>query len=161
MKNFSIELTNAVESDCAHSMEQLMKSKRSQDFSDLLALLKRDADGSYSKVKALYALGRWGDESAIKPIVDIIPTLNELERVTAVDALGRLGSTNALDGVLDLKGDPSPHVRKFVIRALSRFKKPQAEKELKRIQKEDEEAFIRDYAGKYVSQKKPKKKPTK
>jgi HEAT repeat protein len=153
MKNFSIELTNAVESDCAHSMEQLMEAKRDQDFTGLLSLLKKDADGSYAKVKALYALGRWGNQSAAPSIREVIPNLNEIERLTAVDALGRLGSTDALDGVIQLREDPSPHVRKFVVKALSRFKKPKAEKELELMQNEDKEEFIREYAKKYSTKK--------
>ena len=128
MKNFSIGLTGSiepgsVESKYERSMEQLMESKRSQDFSDLLALLKKGSDGSYSRVKALYALGRWGDEAAATSICEVIPTLNEIERLTAAEALGRLGSAQALECVLQLKEDPSPHVRKFATRALACFEK--------------------------------------
>ena len=158
MKDFSIELNNTLEPDSAYSMAQLMEAKRSQDFSDLLNVLKREPDGSYARVKALYALGRWGDDKATPSILDIIPSLNELERVTAVDALGRLGSAKALGGVLELTEDPSPHVRKFVVRALSRFKKPQAEKALKAIERSDGETFVREYAKKYIGPQKAVRK---
>ena len=148
MKNFSAELTNALESDCAHSMEPLMKGKRSEDFDDLVELLAEDVGESNMKVKALYALGRWGDTKAVTAIGKFLPSFNESERVTAVDALGRLGSAPALNSVISLKEDPSSNVRKFVVKALSRFNKPKADKELKFIQENDKEPFVRDYATK-------------
>ncbi len=148
MSNFSIELTNVLESDCAHSMEPLMEAKRSEDFENLVGLLDQDVGESFSKVKALYMLGRWGDAKAAAAISKVLPGFNELERVAAIDALGRLGSAPALVSVITLKEDPSPNVRKFVAKALSRFNKPKADKELKFIEENDKEAFVREYATK-------------
>ena len=152
MNNFSVELTQAIESDCAHAMEALMQAKRKEDFDSLLELLEQDVDESNAKVRALYALGRWGDNKATTVIVKALPSFNELERVTAVDALGRMGGTDALDSVITLKEDPSPNVRKFVVRALSRFKKVKADKELKSMIANDKEEFVRNYASKLLDQ---------
>ncbi len=151
MKQFSTELTNAIESDCAHSMEPLMEAKRSQDLKDMLDLLKEDVGTSNARARALYALGRWGDPKVVEQISEALPLFNDLERASAIDALGRLGSAPALASVISLQDDPSMQVRKFVVRALSRFKGAKAAKALKYMEENDSEDLVRAYARKYAT----------
>jgi HEAT repeat protein len=57
-------------------------------------------------------------------IRDLLPGLDDHERITAIDALGRLGAEEAVDGILQYAHDESLPVRKFVVRALGRIGTP-------------------------------------
>ena len=121
MKNISIILTSKAGIDYAYSMEELMASKRCQDFDSLLLILQRQGDRSYAKVKALYALGCWGDAAAVLPICRAIASFNELERIVAVDSLSRLAPAQALDTLFALQQDPSTKVQQVVAKVLAQL----------------------------------------
>lgn len=153
MVQASKELGLALESDCGHSLEDVIARKTPQDFKALQNLLSMDpAINPQQRIKALHLLGRWGDPAAVPAILKILPELEEVSRSRAIDALGRLGSADALSAVLEYVNDPSPNVRKFVVHALSRTDAPKAKKKLKEIRDKDTEPFVRDLARKYGEQ---------
>ena len=145
MKKISREVSNALDSECAHSMEQLLENKISQNFSDLTEVLNSDSVSNNDKAKALYALGRWGDKAAVAAIVKALPKLDEIARVSAVDALGRLDSTESITAIEKLSTDNSPYVRKFTAQTLLRSKKAQAAKILKSMEARETVDFVRRY----------------
>ncbi len=156
MAKLSAALTNALTSDCAHSVEDVLKAKRAKDHTDLIELVSKDSANSEAKSRALFVLGRWGDSAAVAPIAKALPDLDEVGRVSAVDALGLLNTAKAMDAIVTMSDDSSPHVRKFVARALARFSKPKAESTLKTMEKIDQEGFVREQAKKSLSSSKKK-----
>jgi HEAT repeat protein len=155
MSKYSAELTNMLESECAHSMEPMMKAKNRQDFADLMSILSENENKlpPQAKARALFALGRWGDNKAVAEISKVLTTLDEVGRLSAVDALGRLNSAPALDSILTISKDPSPHVRKVALKALSRFDKPKAQKGMQSMLAEEKEKFVKDYGEKLYARK--------
>ena len=140
-----------MEADCAHSVEEVMKAKSKEDFQALQSLLSKDASVKPGqRAKVFYMLGRWGDPAPVSAIREILPRLDETEKVSALDALGRLGTKEALDGILEHTGDSSPQVRKFAARALARIDRPDAQRKLKEIQAKDPVDYVRNLAAKYV-----------
>ena len=150
MTTFSMELSRALESDCARDMEPLMKAKSDDDFNGLLSVIAGKDVTPSTKVKALFALGRWGKKEAVATIRKHVTSLDELGKVSALDALGRLHSTDSLETVLQLTSDASPQVRKFAVIALSRFKSAKATKQLKVMEAEDDENYVRLTARRYI-----------
>lgn len=149
MNDYSAELKDALQSDCAHSMEPLMEARNPQDYADMLALLSGDSSDQ-ARARVLFTLGRWGDSKAVPEIRKALPTLDEVGRLTAIDALGRLNTAPALEGVLELTNDPSPHVRISVLKALSRFDKPKAARSLQKMMESEKEKFVKEYAKKIL-----------
>jgi len=156
MAKLSAALDNALASDCAHSVEEVLEAKRAKDHTDLIAVIGKDSADTSAKSRALYVLGRWGDTAAVEPIAKALPNLDELGRVSAIDALGLLNTAKAMDTIVSLADDSSPHVRKFVARALARFSKPKAESTLKHMEKKDQEGFVRQQAKKSLAREKTK-----
>lgn len=150
MVQISNKLREALESDCGHSLEEVIDRKTPEDFRTLQNFLSMDpAIDSQQRIKALHLLGRWGDPAAVPAIVQILPELDEIGRCRAIDALGRLDSSDGLTAILEYVNDPSPNVRKFVVNALGKTSLPGAQKRLKEIENEDAEAFVRDLARKF------------
>src|SRR5262245_42484016 len=112
-------LDEALNSDCGHSLDDVLKARREEDFARLLGIVERPATPEH-RLKALHLLALWGDRRAVGPIRGVLPALDEIARARAIDALGRLGGPEALDAVLAHANDPSPHVRKFVVHGLRR-----------------------------------------
>lgn len=86
MSEYSTILTQALQSECAHSMEPLMQAKNAEDFTNMVNMLSDDSSPQY-KARALFALGRWGDNKATAAICKAIPNLYEVCRLTAADSL--------------------------------------------------------------------------
>ena len=154
MANISKELQGALESDCARAFQPVILAKKPEDFEALQSLLSLDpAIEPQHRAKAMALLGRWGDPAPVAAIRRLLPELGETERVTAVDALGRLGTEEALEGVLERSEDSSPHVRKFVARALTRIDTERARTKLKDLADKDSTAYVREYAGKLLAKR--------
>ena len=129
----------------------MLGKKTKANFEALQSLLSMDPLVKQEhRSKALYLLGRWGDAAPIKAIRSIFFQLDEIGRISAIDALGRLGTKEALAGVLECADDSSADVRKFVIHALGRMGKPEAQRKLKEIQAKDPVFYIRSLATKYI-----------
>jgi HEAT repeat protein len=152
MTELTYELRSALQSECAHDLEFVLKRRSPEDLralQNLLSLAPAVKPEQLSTVIAL--LGRWGDPSSVAAIRDILPKLDESGRITAIDALGRLGTEEALEGVLAYVDDPSPHVRKFVAYALGRSETQRAREALRRIAEMDESEFVRKAASRQLS----------
>ena len=150
MVHISNELSEALESDCGHSLEDVIDRKAPEDFRALQNFLSMDPTiNSQQRIKALHLLGRWGDPVAVPTIVQILPDLDEVGRSRAIEALGRLDSSDGFAAILEHVNDPSPNVRKFVVNALGKTSQPGAQKKLKEIEDKDTEAFVRDLARKF------------
>lgn len=121
-----------------------------EDF-EILSALALEPDQTVSEAvrrRALYAVGRWGDARVVPALVQSLPHLTSLERLTAVDALGRLGGEEAENALADLADDPSEQVRKFVVRALQQIDTPSARAQLDTIAaSETETDWIRSLAA--------------
>jgi len=149
MQSVSDDLRRALEADDPVDLEQIIQGKRREHFDVLMSLVSAGSDVSMQyRTRALFALGRWGDPSAVDAIQQVLTDLDELGRVTAVDALGRLGTRQALAAILEMAGDFSPNVRKSVARALGRINQPEARDKLSDIEKGDPVGFVREVAAK-------------
>lgn len=151
MAKISKKLSEVLESDCAHSVEDVLEKKTQEDFKTLISILPLDSSVSAEyRARAVYLLGRWGDTSSVPNIISILPHLNETGRINGIDALGRLGSKEALAGILECANDSSDDVRKFVTRALGKINTTEAKNKLKEIQKKDPAKYIREIAKEYL-----------
>jgi HEAT repeat protein len=151
MATLSKNLQKALESDCAHDLEPVIKEKKRGDFQGLLKMLSLEPSiKPEHRARAIHILGRWGDPEVVAAIRNILPQLDETERIRAIDALGRLGSKEALAGVVEYVDDPSPHVRKFVVRALGRIDTKDARAKLKEVEAKDPTDFVRGLASKQL-----------
>jgi HEAT repeat protein len=147
MIEMSTELNAALESDESGALDRLIRRRMREDFEALLDLLTMDPSVERQhRVKAIYALGRWGDPAAVAPLRGLLPRLDADERVRAIDSLGRLGTTEALDSVLEYANDESFYVRKFVTRALGRSNTLKARRKLTEIEHSDPADYIRSLA---------------
>ena len=149
MVQLSDRLHEAIDSDCAHSLEEVITQKSDEDFQGLQALLSLDAKISPGqRNKALHLLGRWNNPAAVPAILKILPELDEIGRSRAVDALGKIGSPDAIKAVIERAADPSASVRKFVVHALSRTDQPDTRQKLQEMEQSDNENFIRELVQK-------------
>jgi HEAT repeat protein len=154
MAAMSEQLLDALRSDESGELDQLIRMRRQEDLEALQGLLSMDQSVKQEyRVKALYALGRWGNPASIDLIRRLLPHLEETERVRAIDALGRLGTQDALEGILEYADDESIFVREFVIRALGRIATPEARAKLREIERSDPVNHVRALASKYLSQR--------
>lgn len=150
MARLSAALRRAVESDCATDMNEIVRAKNSRDFEQLRGLLARPtARNLQAKTRAIYALGRWGDESAVSDIRKAIPQLDEPGLLAAIDALGRLDTPTAVKEVIKHRKHSSADVRKFVILALARSSAPDATAHLKEMQKREPVVDLKRLAKKH------------
>lgn len=151
-RTMSTALREALESDCAHGLEPVLQTRENKDFKALQGFLSKQPSTKTKpyRAKAMYLLGRWGDPAPVKAIRRLLPRLDEMERVTAIDALGRLGTEEALQGVLKCSDDPSPQVRKFVVKALAKLNRPEATQRLKKMSSKDSVNWVRTTASKHL-----------
>ena len=142
----------ALESDCAEELNEIIRAHRKADFELLRQLLSTNSqvDPRY-RTRAIYALGRWGNERAVGDILQVMPVLDERGRIAAMDSLGRLGSNQALQAIINYSDDPSSHVRKFAIHALGRFQLPEAKAKLIEIREKDPDEHLRNLASDYIN----------
>jgi HEAT repeat protein len=140
------ELVRALESDDSGSLDEIIRARRQEHFDALQRLATSAAASPEHRTKALYALGRWGDPRAVPDIERVLPSLEENGRIAAIDALGRLGSEDAIETIGKYRKDSSPHVRKFVVRALARIGGARSQAELRTIAADDPEEWIRTLA---------------
>lgn len=151
MAQISEKILQAIDSDCADSLSQIIKEKRQEDFEALQEFLSPEAlvKPEY-RTRALYALGRWGNPTVVEGIHRLLPTLDEAGRISAVDALGRLGTEEALTDILDCVNDSSPQVRKFAVHALRKINTSTARAKLQEVATQESIDYIREQATKYL-----------
>ncbi len=156
MAQLSKKVKTILESDCNHSMEELIAAKKPQDVAVLRSMIS-DVDSRNAatlsplhRTKAIYMLGRLKDKEAVKPICDLMPYLDEKGRINAIDALGNIGNNAAMMALVRYEGDPSPQVRKFVVHGLSKVKHPYAKAWLGIKKRFDKEDFVRKTAARYL-----------
>ncbi|MFQ5874078.1 MAG: HEAT repeat domain-containing protein [Dehalococcoidia bacterium] len=149
MVTVSDELRRALEADDPEDLEKIIHGRRKEHFQALMDLVSAGSDvNPQYRTRAVFAMGRWGDPSAVAAIQRVLTELDELGRVTAVDALGRLGTREALAAILERAEDFSPNVRKSVARALGRINEPEAREKLSDVERGDPERFVREVAAK-------------
>lgn len=153
MVNASEKLLRALNSDCADSLSQIIAEKQQEDFEALQELLSPEPSVNREQcVKAIYALGRWGNTSVVGDICHLLPNLDESGRISAVDSLGRLGTEEALAGILDCVNDTSPQVRKFVVRALGKIDNAASRAKLQEVAAQESVNYIREQAARYLKE---------
>ncbi len=141
-------LRDALESDEAGDLTQLIRSRQPHDFEMLRSLLSLDSSIPPDfRTKAMYALARWGDASVVPDIVQLLPQLDKHECISALSALGRLGTQEATAAILEYTDDPSPQVRKTAALALRRIGTPEASAKLNELAANDPLPWIRDLAA--------------
>ena len=141
-------IDDALRADDSGQLDAIVRTARPEDRAVLRAVALGEAivDAPNSRVKALYALGRWADPTLPEIVEHIRPTLDERGRIAAVDALGRLGGQPALGIVLRYVQDDSEQVRKTVVKALARIGGDRADTALGRIAETDPAPWIRSVA---------------
>ncbi len=151
MAKISARLQKALDSDCADDINQIIEANRKTDFDRLRQLVSPSPDVEpRHRTRAIYALGRWGDDTVVADIVQAMPVLDELGRLTAIDSLGRLESDAALQEIIKHTDDPSFHVRKFTIHALGRYDVQEAKAKLIEIREKDPDPQLRTLAADYL-----------
>ena len=152
MAEFSQRVRDVMETDCAHTLENLVANPSDQEVRELIATVEDEAGVSANeRQRAVYMLGRMGREEAAPAIVKALPMLDEGGRVAAADALGRLATPEAQSAVMELSHDSAPQVRKFAARALARIGTNAAVGHLRGMVDGDAEPFVRASAGKVLS----------
>lgn len=143
------ELERALDAFEVGALDGIIENKRRRDFEALCRILcEEPATDPVRRQRAIYALGRWGDSSVVPDIVDALPRLKESHCITAIEALGRLGTKDARKAIERFADNPSPQVRKFVVKALSRIGGRAAEARLQKMVKEGRDDWVRDFAAK-------------
>jgi HEAT repeat protein len=151
MVNLPSRLKSALESDCASELNEVLQEKRQADLEKLIELVSTSPEvNPKHRTRAIYALGRWGNTAAVDKIIQVMPVLDEIGRITAIDSLGRLGSHKALQPIFEQSDDPSMHVRKFVIHALGRYKLAEARAKLVEMRENDPDPILRTLAAEYL-----------
>jgi HEAT repeat protein len=145
------ELAQALEADDGGELDELVRRRRPEDFEALKSLLTTDpsAPPDY-RMKALYALGLWGDPAVVHTISDLLPQLDERSRMSALNALGRLGTPEAVAVVIEHADEASPHVRKIAVLALSRSATPEARQKLREVATSDKVEWVRKAAARHI-----------
>jgi len=147
MAGISNDLQQALESDCATGVEEVIDARRPEDLEKLRALLRSDARAAPAlQQSAIHILGRWGDTESVSEIVRLLPSLDERERINAVAALGQIGGDDAESALADLSKDSSPDVRRFVAYALADIGTPTARSRLRELRRADPVDFVQDAA---------------
>jgi HEAT repeat protein len=139
-------IAKALETDEPGPLDAIVREQRPEDFDVLRRIATSHQVSESFRTKALYALGRWGDRRAVPEIARVLPTLDEGGRIAAIDALGRLGGAEIVDVVAAYRDDPSPQVRKFVVKALSRVGDAKARAQLESISRDDPQEWVRKLA---------------
>jgi HEAT repeat protein len=94
------EALDAIESG---ELDAIVQEGNPSDVEELRSLVSTEpAINPIDRRKAIYALGRVGDEASVPRIVNVLPTLDERGTITAADALGRLGTPEAIRAVAEL-----------------------------------------------------------
>jgi HEAT repeat protein len=149
MATMSRALREALESNCATGVDELLRDKKASDLEVLLSMVDASSrEDPGRRQNAIELLGLWGNPSAAAPIRALLPHLDDRGRINAVDALGRLGTPEALEGVLESAKDPSPDVRRFAAYALARIGSREALSRLADMSASDPEGFVRAAATK-------------
>jgi HEAT repeat protein len=143
------ELKDALESFEQGALDRVVRRRRPEDYEALRELAASDAADPNLRQRAIQALGRWGDASAVPDIAAFLlsPATKDSHRITAIEALGRLGTKTAREAVEQFTSDPSPQLRKFVVRALSQIGDPAARARLRKISKTDPTPWVRALAS--------------
>lgn len=150
-KEIPTELKDALKAFEIGALDKVIERKRREDFEALRRLLSLDtAVDPGDRQRAVYALGRWGDPDVVPEILALPPELKESQCITAIEALGRLGTKAAREAVASYAGHPSPQIRKFVVQALTRIGDAAARATLRKIAKEDRQAWVRELASKRI-----------
>jgi HEAT repeat protein len=152
MAVFSERVQTVLETDCAHTIEEIVEKPTDTEIADLIGVLDAKADVTPNqRQRAVFLLGRMGHKKAAPLIITALPRLDEGGRIAAADALGRLATDDAEAAVVNLAHDVAPQVRKFAARALARIGKPTALGHLRGMVDGDAEPFVRAAAGKMLS----------
>ena len=148
-KEIPTELKDALKAFEIGALDKIVARHRREDFDALRRLVaEKSAGDPNDRQRAIYALGRWGDPSVVPDIASLLPNLKESHCITAIEALGRLGTQAARQAVEPYAGHASPQVRKFVVVALGRIGDSAAKSTLRKIAREDKQAWVRDLASK-------------
>ena len=152
MADLSERVKAVMETDCAHTLEDLVAKPSAPEIRELIAVVEGDAGATANqRQRAVYMLGRMGRTEAAPTIVKALPKLDEGGRIAAADALGRLATPEAQAKVVELSLDAAPQVRKFAAKALARIGTQATIGHLRGMVDGDEESFVRATAGKVLS----------
>lgn len=152
MAELSQRVRDVMETDCAHTLEDLVAKPTDEEIRELITIVADEAEMTPNqRQRAVYMLGRMGREEAAPVIIKALPRLDEGGRIAAADALGRLATPEAQAKVIELSNDPAPQVRKFAAKALARIGTSPAIGFLRGMVDGDEEPFVRAAAGKVLS----------
>lgn len=147
------DLQKALESDCSHAVEPILEARRAEHFDALVGLLETAAAPPDQLAKTIRLLGHWGDPAPAARIAALLPRLDEVGRCAAIAALAQLDAPVARGAVLGRAHDPSPHVRKFVAKALRRDPSIAARERLEEMARGDREGFVRAAAERGLAER--------
>ena len=152
MAELSQRVRDVMETDCAHTLEDLVAKPSDSEIRELIGIVDDEAQMTPNqRQRAVHLLGRMGRTEAVPNIVKALPRLDEGGKVAAANALGRLATPEAQQAVMDLSYDRAPQVRKFAARALARIGTNATLGHLRGMVDGDEEPFVRAAAGKVLS----------
>lgn len=143
MARLSKELRAALESDCAHSLEDVATSLSAGDL-DALVEQVETATSRLSRQNAISLLGRSGYADAVPAIARALPEIEEDGRCRAIAALANIGGAEAVKAIVGSAGDESPQVRKFVGYALREIDEPTAAAALQKLERDEPVGWVRE-----------------
>ncbi len=133
------------ESESSEELNDEITDLEGYKFEDLLELLK-DED-SLTRLLAVDALGKSGNERAVEPLIDLmLRDKDHFVRNVASEALGSLKSERAVDILLDKLGSDDPTVRRNIILTLGRLGGKQVSKALEQVALSDGNSEVRGHA---------------
>jgi HEAT repeat protein len=138
-----VELLRALEAEESGELDALVRSGNAAVLEALRAMVAETDVDRESRIRAIYALGRWRDQEAVDKIVAALPELDLQGRIAAVEALGLIGHPTGLPAVIAEAGSESPMLRKFAARALGRFDQSEARERLHAMEANDDADFVR------------------
>lgn len=143
MVKLSRRLNQELETECGHTIEDILGRKSAKDFEQVLAVVADESATNVKRQNAIQVLGRWGDPVAVPAITAVMPSLDERGLINAIDALSHIGGADASRVVSKYAKSDSPDVRRFVVIGLERIGTKRALDKVATMAASDESGLVR------------------
>lgn len=143
-------------------MCEIIAAKKPEDFQVLKTLLTtNNSINPKWRLRAVSALGSWGDASVEDKMIRMLDTKDERLKCNLINSLGALRTEKGLAQIERFLHDDSLSVRKAVIYALAKNKSQTAIQKLKAMENDDPSNEIRELAKLYLGHEKEKPQESK
>ncbi len=105
---------------------------------------------STRRIRVVHVLGRAAEPTAVTRLRALLPLMDVHERMTTAIALARIETPDAFAALRDVKGDPSPDVRRMVVNAFGRIKSAATIDLIAQMRDQDPSRLVRDHAARML-----------